>query len=475
MAFQAASLQQQTGAQASDDVSVVQFYAKEASRLMLECLKKGPSAGAVEEPKPHVLETVFDISNGDREFLTEDAATQLLQPLTVPGNSYTSICFSNRSFGEDAAKVAAKVLQALKPQLTEVNLADIVAGRDEQVALSVMSIFSSSLEGCNLKSLNLSDNALGEKGVRAFTALLKSQHALEELYFMNTGISEEAAMAISELIPSAEKLRVLHFHNNMTGDDGAVAISGLVRSAPDLEDFQCSSTRVGTEGGFELSNALLAGCSLRRIDLRDNPFGKEAGIALAKALKQHMGLKEVYLSYLGLEDEGSAAVLEALRGGAPGLQVLDMAGNDMTTRSAKRLADCISSKTHLTKLNLSENELEDKGVVTVCDALHGLEGLIELDLSETDIGRIGACAAAQAVTQKPAFKLLSINGNHISESGVDAVKALLQKGIHGTSVLGSLDDNEEEEKEDEEETGGDAENGDLDDELQTQLSKVRME
>ena len=76
-----------------------------------------------------------------------------------------------------------------------------------------MNLFSNALQGNVLSSLNLSDNALGEKGVRAFGTLLKSLSSLEELYLMNDGISKEAAQAVSELIPSTEKLRVLHFHN----------------------------------------------------------------------------------------------------------------------------------------------------------------------------------------------------------------------------------------------------------------------
>lgn len=469
----------------SADIAVVQFYAKEASRLMLECLKKGPAPSSVDIGLPHEgqelikaalpLATVFDISDGNREFLTEESATSLLKDLAVPGNAYSSICFSNRSFGEDAAIVAGKILETLSSQLVKVNLADIVAGRNEEEALSVMSIFSNALAGCNLKYLNLSDNALGEKGVRAFSELLKSQHALEELYFMNNGISEAAAGAICELLPSSRELKVLHFHNNMTGDEGAIALSDLVKGAIVLEDFRCSSTRVASEGGVALAEALLAGSSLKRLDVRDNPIGVEGGIALAKTLKQHIDLKEVYLSYLGFEDEGAEAVLEALEGGVPGLEVLELAGNDMTVSSVKKLASCIASKPKLIKLNLSENDLEDKGVVAICNALNdGLEHLAELDLCETNIGRIGACAAAKAVVFKTGFKLLGLNGNHISEAGIEALKVVLEEGTHGTAVLGSLDEN------DEDEVGDDADNddgddaGDVDDDLQAQFSNVKV-
>ncbi|MCO5557944.1 hypothetical protein L7F22_011517 [Adiantum nelumboides] len=469
------------------DIAVVQFYAKEASRLMLECLKKGPAnhVDCVDTNVQHVqsersvdsvpVETVFDISDGNREFLTEESATTLLKALAVPGNAYSSICFSNRSFGEDSARVAGKILEPLRSQIVKVNLADIVAGRNEEEALAVMSIFSIALAGCNLKYLNLSDNALGEKGVRAFSELLKSQKELEELYFINNGISEEAAEAICDLLPSSKGLKVLHFHNNMTGDDGAIALSQLVRSADSLEDFRCSSTRVATEGGMALAEALLAGSSMKKLDIRDNPFGIDANVALAKPLRQHLDLKEVYLSYLGMEDEGAVAVLDALKGGAPGLEVLELAGNELTVASVEKLVGCIASKGNLVKLNLSENDLEDKGVVAVCSALdNGSEHLAELDLSETNIGRIGACAAAKAVALKPGFRLLSLNGNHISDAGIEALKSELGKGTNGTAVLGSLDDNDEEEGREYVDEESDNDEGDVDEDLQAQFSNVKV-
>ncbi|GJW31642.1 Ran GTPase-activating protein 1 [Tanacetum coccineum] len=139
-------------------------------------------------------------------FIEADEAKELLKPLTKPGNKYSKICFSNRSFGLDAAHVAAPILSSINKQLTEVDLSDFVAGRPEAEALQVMTIFSESLKHSVLRFLNLSNNALGEKGVRAFGQLLASQGNLKELYLMNDGISEEAVKAVCELIPSTKKL-----------------------------------------------------------------------------------------------------------------------------------------------------------------------------------------------------------------------------------------------------------------------------
>ncbi|XP_043690559.1 RAN GTPase-activating protein 2-like [Telopea speciosissima] len=457
-----------------DGSSAVQIYAKESSKLMLEILKTGPQkkdAGLTETDE--VLpshETVFDISGGRRAFIDEQETEKLLRPLKEQGNSYMKICFSNRSFGIGAARIAEPILVSLKDRLTEVDLSDFIAGRPEVEALEVMNIFSSALAGCVLKSLNLSNNALGEKGVRAFAALLKSQSSLEHLYLMNDGISEEAARAVCELIPSTERLRVLHFHNNMTGDEGAIAISEVVKRSPALEDFRCSSTRVGSGGGIALAEALGTCTHLKKLDLRDNMFGVDAGVSLSKALSGHAGLTEVYLSYLNLEDEGATALANAFKESAPSLEVLEMAGNDITADAAPAIAACVGAKQFLTKLNLAENELKDEGAIMIAKALEeGHSRLGEVDFSTNLIRRVGARLLAQTVVEKPEFKLLNINANFISDEGIDELKEIFKKS---PEVLGPLDENDPEGEEDADES---KEEGDEnDDELESKLKNLEV-
>nr|CCG20376.1 Ran GTPase activating protein 2 [Solanum vernei] len=460
-----------------DGSSAVQLYARECSKLILEILKKIPKSEdkeiSISEVVPTVQETFFDISKGKRAFIEAEEAQELLKPLKEPGNSYSKICFSNRSFSIDASRIAGPILAALKDQLKEVDLSDFVAGRNEAEALDVMNIFSEALEGSNLKFLNLSDNALGEKGVRAFGKLLQSQTNLEELFLMNDGISQEAANAVSELVPSTEKLKVLHFHNNMTGDEGAVAIAEIVKRSPLLEDFRCSSTRVGSEGGSVLCEAPGMCSHLKKLDLRDNMFGPEVGLVLCKALSNHENLTEIYLSYLNLEDEGAIAIANALKDSAPSLAVLEMAGNDITAEAASAIASCIAAKQLLAKLSLGENELKDEGAIQIAKALEGHSHLIEVDMSSNALRRAGARVLAQTVLHKDEFKLLNVNGNFISEEGVDELKEIFKKS---PEMLASLEDNDpegedEDDEEDEERESGD-EGKDVEDELESKLKNL---
>ncbi|KAJ7980085.1 RAN GTPase activating protein 2 [Quillaja saponaria] len=458
-----------------DGGSAVQLYAKECSRLLLDVLKRELSkkeslevVASAANTSP--CESVFDISKDERAFIEAEEAEELLRPLKDSGNSFTKICFSNRSFGLEAARVAEPILISIKNQLKEVDLSDFIAGRPEAEALEVMNMFSAALEGSVLKSLNLSNNALGEKGVRAFAALLKSQTCLEELYLMNNGISEEAARAVCELIPSTEKLRVLQFHNNMTGDEGALAITEVVKQSPVLEDFRCSSTRIGSEGGVALSNALDTCTLMKKLDLRDNMFGVEGGVSLSKALPKLAELREVYLSYLNLEDDGAIAIANVLKDSTPHLEVLEMSGNDITAEAAPAIAACIAAKKLLTKLNLSENELKDEGAIHISKAVEGHVQLKEVDMSSNLIRRVGARLLAQTLSQKDEFKLLNINGNFISDEGIDEVKDIFKKS---PDMLGPLDENDAEGVDDDDYESGEVEANE--DDLEPKLKNLEIE
>ncbi|CAL4958879.1 unnamed protein product [Urochloa decumbens] len=466
-----------------DGGSAVQLYAKETSRMMLEVLKKGPRTTGSEAPEADTSlepgDTILDISGGKRAFIEADEAKGLLSPLTIPGNSYKRICFSNRSFGVGAANAAAPILQSVKSQLTEVDVSDFVAGRPEDEALDVMRIFSKALEGSVLTYLNISDNALGEKGVRAFSELLKSQENLEEFYVMNDGISEDAAKALSELIPSTDRLKVLHFHNNMTGDEGAVYVAEMVKSSPNLDSFRCSATRIGSDGGVALSEALGTCTHLKRLDLRDNLFGLDAGIALSKTLPKLPDLVELYLSDLNLENEGTVAIVNALKQSAPQLEVLELAGNEINAKAAPALAECLTAMQSLKKLTLAENELKDDGAVIIAKSLEaGHTDLKELDVSTNMFQRAGARCFARAVANKPGFMQLNINGNFISDEGIDEVKEILKAGKNSLDILGSLDENDPEgepDDGDEEEDDEDAKDDDGEGVLDSKLQNVQVE
>lgn len=147
----------------------------------------------------------------------------------------------------------------------------------EDEALAALRIISAALGKARLRHLNLSDNALGEKGIRACAAAFSEQvgadvagcacvvcmpnlswstlhpkavaaqcsarqysdavherlvcvlqPALESIAFQNVGCSVHGCAAVDELMRNTGSLRRLHLYNNMSGDEGAASIARWV-------------------------------------------------------------------------------------------------------------------------------------------------------------------------------------------------------------------------------------------------------
>ncbi|KAF6000927.1 RAN GTPase activating protein 1 [Cyanidiococcus yangmingshanensis] len=328
----------------------------------------------------------FSLS-GDREMLNAERAQVLFAPLrkhaaatsdTGEAIEIYRVSLSGKSFDVGAATVAASHFARLRPRsLRVLHLADVIAGRAEHEALQVLELLSAALADHDLVELDISDNALGAKGVRACAALLGRSEHLECLSMCNNGLAADAIRLVVEALTRSDKrvvLRKLHLFNNLLEDDGAMALAPLLERASMLEDFRFASLRVSRRGAAAVGRALAHGTqTLRRLDMADNTLGVDGSQALASALARQADLEELYLRDCLLTDAGARYVLEALlsHGEKLGLRVLDLSGNELTGAAcgsllAKLVERCATTLTHL---RLDENELGDEGALAIATAL----------------------------------------------------------------------------------------------------------
>eukprot|EP00198_Chlamydomonas_reinhardtii_P008040 XP_001697377.1 RAN GTPase activating protein, RANGAP1 [Chlamydomonas reinhardtii] len=412
-------------------------YARKLGELVIQTVKDGGKVEGVAMPGAAIAAagTVTHVDlTGSRDFLTADATEQLLAALLAPGSGVSTIRFSTKSFGRDAAAVAARAIAAVSGVLRDADISDVIAGRPEDEALEVLRVLSGALAGApQLTALNLSDNALGEKGVRACEAVLKGK-----------------------------------LFNNMSGDEGAAHIAGLLARAPRMEDIRFASSRVGPAGGIALAQGLMSGSCLVRLDFSDNPLTAEAAPALAAALARQPALRVLNLNDTGLGPDGVAALCGGLlqsyaaaeATGQPRQQLeeLGLALNEVDPTAAKAVAALVAAHARsLRSVNLRENELGDRGAVTLARALVALAAPQSVDLVGNQIRRVGAVAAAKAVAGKASLQLLALDENEISEAGLDELRSVMA-AAGKAAALGPLDDNMEEDDEEEEEEEEDAGN-----------------
>ncbi|KAI9908173.1 hypothetical protein PsorP6_004423 [Peronosclerospora sorghi] len=407
---------------------------------------------------------------GERELVTEERAHELVRTYAdaeaqqVPP-LFTHITLRNKSYTLEAARVIAAFFSRLEvrgafKQLTSVDFADMIAGRPENEALQVLATLCDALSSIKtLTRIDLSDNALGEKGVRACFGLLQDQEQLQHIFFCNNGISAAAAGVIVEEVllfrglDTPTKLETFHFYNNMSGDGGAIALAKLLPLSPALKNLRFSATRAQRAGSLAFATALASLKQLEKLDLSDNTFKTQGAKAIALAVKTMPNLMEINFRDAALEDDGVVAIADALRegGAAKILTALDISGNDLTAKSMSVLGRMLHVSDALRVLQVEENEIGSKGAKAIAKALKiGSPALEKVVANVNEIRASGAIALIKAVVDKEAFAKLNIDGNLISAEGVANIDSLLES-LDKRNMLGSLEDNEEDEEDEDDE------------------------
>ena len=393
------------------------------------------------------------------------------RPLVLcTGAGITSIKLSTKSIGTESAPVVVRGVANIEGTLSHADISDIIAGRPEAEVLDVLRQVSAALAKCRLSGVNISDNALGEKGIRACAAVLSSQSALKELYLQNIGCSVNACAAVNELV-ACTSLEKLHLFNNMSDNEGAASIAALLSRSPGMrvrpplcallaclfgpcgcqvclqaavqlgsrrgrytsgaraQDFKMAASRVGLAGGSAIAAALATSAALRRLDLTDNPMEPAAGPPLAGLLPKHPHLSALILNDLCLQDEGVAPVAAALASGAcPALQTFELALNEITREATPGLAAALAAHAGtLRRVNLSENEFGCAGAVHVAAGLQHASALAELDVNTNEIGAVGARELARCCTSgdKAELSVVNLDGNAVPEDVVAEVRSCL--------------------------------------------------
>ena len=386
-------------------------------------------------------ERVFEFGGG-RELVATEKAVELLACVAHVDNPL-SIRLSNKSFtSEAAALIATKLTTFHAVEIADIS--DIIAGRPEEDALLTLKTICDSIEQNKLIELNVSDNALGAKGVTALTGVITCK-TLQRLYVCNNGLSAEATVLLAQLLidGGCPKLTLLHFYNNMSGDGGAVAVGDIVKACPQLENFRFSATRSQREGCKAIALALNTINKLTRLDLCDNSFGNDAGKLLATSLRNHPLLIHLNLRDCGLGEKGSSAVIHALKDAAVQLEFLDLSGNDMTATEAEELGNVLLSVPCMSKLRelaLDDNEIGSDGVIAIAAHLKTLQEFEIFSICTCEVTAVGAYIVARAVAKLPRFSILRIDGNQICTRGVEEIAATLTRA---GKVLAEMEDNDE--------------------------------
>jgi Ran GTPase-activating protein (RanGAP) involved in mRNA processing and transport len=261
----------------------------------------------------------------------------------------------------------------------------------------------------SVKFLDLSQNYLGERGMRAVCE----------------GMVKRRQRPIDQFGKRPEALKVLIVSHDSIGNNGAVALANMFRTFPDevSEKLDVSFNGIFEQGATALAEAMCwqsSGMrslrSFRRVlDFRCNSVGFEGASALAKCLD---GTRSLNLSNNGIKDAGLKMLSKHLKTNFT-LTHFDVRGNEITSDGAFYLAECLSENSTLLEISLDSNRLDDRAAIDFAESLSSnlATRLSILDLARNDIEDEGGIRLANFLATNVSLARLSLSSNRLSAKG----------------------------------------------------------
>lgn len=415
---------------------------------------------------------VLTLSNpGKREERVDEEKAQALverwESELAGATDFHVLDLHDRVYLPGAATKIAEFLVGRVSAIKEARLNDVIASLPTDQGLAVLKTLSEALKDAPIERLDLSDNALGIRGVEAASELL-SVPTLKHLYLENDGLDTQSMEVIANILTTdrdgrcvCDSLESLRIYNNMIGVEGARHTGKILARCRELKEFRyegCRPLAEGcqaiAEGLFEMSRhndglktVLLEGSYGSSVD--DDPVGD-----LCRALGRMVGLTKVRLGDCGLEEEGAKAAISAL-GYQEGLVELELQENEIVPTCMKDLVTLVKNNAEtLEKLNLEGNELTSIGVEKLVRAFQDKKSCLrELKLGANQIGTRGARALMASCDELPMLEHLLIDGNGFTDEVVADLEATFGKKLQ--QMEENDDDDVDEDLDDEDHQGGD--------------------
>ncbi|ODV75593.1 GTPase-activating protein RNA1 [Cyberlindnera jadinii NRRL Y-1542] len=340
------------------------------------------------------------------------------------------IDFSGNTIGIDASKHLADSLKLHKDTLEEVNFSDLFTGRlNTEIPQSLDYLLPALLDAPKLHIINLSDNAFGLQTIEPVERFLPKAVYLEHLILSNNGMGPFAGERIGKCLYK-------------------LSLNKKKLALPSLKTFICGRNRL--ENG--------------------------STTYLSIGLKAHADLQVVKLYQNGIRPQGIARLItQGLKHNSQ-LTIIDLQDNTITKRSAKILADHLSSWKNLKELNVNDCLLNPLGSLELAKALKGgdvLENFKVLKLQYNELDQEALELLKDAISDKlPNLELLELNGNRFEEENnvIDEINAIFED--RGVGELDELDDLEELDS-DEDET--DSEKEESEEEIEAEILEKELE
>ncbi|XP_017898553.1 PREDICTED: ribonuclease inhibitor isoform X1 [Capra hircus] len=357
----------------------------------------------------------------------------VLQGLQSPTCKIQKLSLQNCCLTEAGCRVLPGALRSL-PSLRELHLSDNPLG-DAGLRLLCEGLLDPQ---CRLEKLQLEYCNLTAASCEPLAAVLRATRDLKELVVSNNDIGEAGVQVLCRgLAESACQLETLKLENCGLTAANCKDLCGIVASQASLKDLDLGSNRLGDAGLAELCPGLLSPSSqLRTLWLWECDLSVSGCRDLCRILQAKETLKELSLAGNGLGDEGAQLLCESLLQPGCQLESLWVKSCGFTAACCQHFGSVLTQNKRLLELQLSSNPLGDAGVHVLCQAL-GQPGTVlrVLWVGDCELTNSSCGGLASLLLASRSLRELDLSNNGLGDPGVLQLLGSLEQPACGLEQL----------------------------------------
>ncbi|XP_003803524.1 NACHT, LRR and PYD domains-containing protein 3 isoform X1 [Otolemur garnettii] len=278
-------------------------------------------------------------------YLTSSFCRGLFSVLST-NQSLTELDLSDNTLGDSGMKVLCEALQHPSCNIQRLWLGR--CGLSHQCCFDISLVLSSNQK---LAELDLSDNALGDFGIRLLCVGLKHLFCnLKKLWLVSCCLTSACCQDLASVLSPSRSLTRLYVGENTLGDSGV---------------------------GILCEKAKHPQCNLQKLGLVNSGLSSVCCTALSSVLSSNPNFTHLYLRGNTLGDMGVKLLCEGLLHPNCKLQVLELENCSLTSHCCWDLSTLLTSNQRLRKLSLGNNDLGDLGVMMLCEVLRQQSCLLQ--------------------------------------------------------------------------------------------------
>jgi Ran GTPase-activating protein (RanGAP) involved in mRNA processing and transport len=279
--------------------------------------------------------------------------------------------------------------------------------------------------GTKLRTLNLSTNSIGDRGVQLFTEFLTKHTNLKRLDLSGNGMHDETAFELADVLGMKEcVIEDLMLSENHFGDAGCIALANSLAVNKTVCVLSLAANKIGDQGVKKIVKAFeVRGSKLHVIDLSNNQIGGSGLASVYFSPRREVATKTEPMIHVQLNGNPVGPVVMGL---------LEKKKNASTKHVRKVLEG------REAKLCLSGKELKDEDLIFVCSVIRAARPRVtSVDLSRNDFGARGITALVQEMKNDRDVTTLDVSHCKLDEEVMKLLIGLLRENAFISKVIGS--------------------------------------